>query len=600
MNRTWDYSGNISTKAICTLIRTALGKEKADIVIKNVNLVNVHSGEIQEKYDVAIKNGRIALTGRATHTVGNDTLVIDGTGKYLAPGFLDGHVHVESSMVTLIEFARAVLPHGTTGIVIDPHEIANVLGLKGVKTMLAGTKGNPLKVFITIPSCVPSAPDFETAGAVIGPEDVRKALTWKEVIGLGEVMNYPGVLECDRQVLAKIRATLEAGKIVEGHAAGILDEKLAAYASTGISSCHESTKTKDGVQRLRFGMYAMIREGSASRDLSEVIKCITKSRLNSRHAILVTDDRDAEMLTNLGHIDHVVKRAIEEGADPVTAIQMVTLNTAEHIGLSNILGSIAPHKIADLVILDDLEKVKVKTVIAEGQIVAKDGKMTVDLPSPRYPSYVKNSIHLKKRLDECDFEIKTRRKDGVVTANIIGIQEGTIVTKHLQERLKIEKEKIDISIERDIAKIAVVERHKMTGNIGLGFVHGMGLKKGAIATSIAHDSHNIIALGVNELDMKETVNAVAEAGGGFAVSRNGNVISLLPLPIAGLMSEEGIERVSERMVKLKRAVATLGCKKLSLIMSMSFLALPVIPEIRITDLGLVDTRRFCFINLIAQ
>lgn len=591
---------NESVQTICSLINTALGREKADIVIEHANLVNVDSGEVVENSDVAIKNYRVAITGRANQTIGNDTFVINGTGKYLVPGFLDGHVHVESAMVTLVEFARAILPHGTTGVFIDPHEIANVLGLKGFKLMLTETKKLPLKVFVTIPSCVPSAPNFETTGAEITLDDIKQALTWDEIVGLGEVMDFPGVLRCDTEILAKIQATLKAGKIVEGHADSLLGKNLAAYVSAGISSCHESTRTEDAVQRLRFGMYAMIREGSASRDLSKVVKCITRLGLDSRHALLVTDDTDPGTLISLGHIDHVVRRAIEEGTDPLVAVQMATINTAEHFGLSNILGSIAPGKIADLLILDDVQKIKVKTVIANGKIVAKDGKMLVDLPTPRYPSYVRNSMRLKRRLNAEDFEIKVQKADERVTVNVIGVQEGTIVTRRLQEMLEVQQGRIKVDVERDIAKIAVVERHKLTGNVGLGFVNGMSIRKGAIVSSVAHDSHNIIVIGENDHDMKTAVNAIADIGGGFAIVDNGKVISLLPLPIAGLMSEEPVEKLNEQIRELKKAIAVLGCSNPSLMMTMSFLALPVIPAIRITDRGLVDTHRFCFINLIVQ
>jgi adenine deaminase len=355
------------------LVGTALGRRKADLVIKGGNLVNVHSRELLEDVDIAVKKGRIALVGEAEHTIGNGTTVIDATGKYVAPGFLDGHVHVESSMVTLTQFARVVLPHGTTGVFIDPHEIANVFGLKGVKLMLDEARGLPLKVFVCVPSCVPAAPEFETAGAEITVRDVEEALTWDGVIGLGEVMNYPGVLQNDGKMHAEIEATFRANKVMEGHSSGLLNTELAAYASAGISSCHESTRKVEGVQKLRLGLCLMIREGSAWRDLAEVIRCVTEDKLDSRHVVLVTDDRHPETLMAEGHVDDVVRKAIEEGVDPLTAFQMATLNTAEHFGVDRDIGSIAPSKCADIVILDSLSEVSVDMVIADGIVVAQMG-----------------------------------------------------------------------------------------------------------------------------------------------------------------------------------------------------------------------------------
>ncbi|KPV64106.1 MAG: cryptic adenine deaminase [Candidatus Bathyarchaeota archaeon BA2] len=579
------------------LVATAMGKEKADLVVKSGTLVNVNSRELQENVDVAVKEGRIALVGKADHTIGNETRIINATGKYVVPGFLDGHVHVESSMVTLTQFARAVLPHGTTGVFIDPHEIANVFGLKGVKLMLDEARSLPLKVFVCVPSCVPAVPDFETVGAEITPADIEEALTWEGVIGLGEVMNYPGVLRGDEKVHEEIQVTLRANKVVEGHANSLLDKELAAYASAGMTSCHESTRKIDGVQRLRLGLYAMVREGSAWRDLAEVIKGVTEDGLDSRHVILVTDDRHPETLTNLGHMDHVVRRAIEEGVDPITAVQMATLNTAEHFGVSHDLGSIAPSKCADILILNDLSTVNVDTVIANGVIVAKKGRIVVDLVSAEYPDFIKRSIRLKRPLTATDFSIKAPIEEGKVKVRVIGVIEGKAVTRHLQEDMPVKNGEAQPSIEENIAKVAVVERHKRTGNIGLGFVKGFGFKEGAVASSVAHDSHNLLVVGMNDHDMAFAVNRLAEVGGGMIAVKNGEAIGMVELPIAGLMSDKPVEKVSEQVEKLQRAWVELGCTMTSPFMIMSLLALPVLPELRITDKGLVDTQRFQFVGL---
>jgi adenine deaminase len=582
------------------LVDTAMGRRKADLVIKDGNPVNVDSGELLEKVDVAVKKGRIALVGKADHTIGNETTVMNASGKYIVPGFLDGHVHVESSMVTVTQFARAVLPHGTTGVFMDPHEIANVFGLDGVKPMLDEARNLPLKVFTCVPSCVPAAPDLETAGAEITPADVEEALGWEGVIGLGEVMNYPGVLGGDEKMHEEIQVTLRANRVVEGHANSLLGKELVAYAAAGITSCHESTRKIDGVQRLRLGLYTMAREGSAWRDLAEVIKCVTEVGLDSRHVILVTDDRHPETLINLGHMDHVVRRAIEEGVDSITAVQMATLNTAEHFGVSRDVGSIAPGKCADILILNDLSRVNVDTVITDGVVVARKGRMVVDLVSAEYPDFVKRSVRLKRPLTATDFLIKAPIEEGKIKVRVIGVIEGKAVTRHLIEELPVKNGEVHPSIEENIAKVAVVERHKRTGNIGLGFVKGFGFKEGAVASSVAHDSHNLLVVGVNDHDMAFAVNRLAEVGGGMIAVREGEAVGMVELPIAGLMSDKPVEKVSEQVEKLQKAWVDLGCTMTSPFMTLSLLALPVLPELRVTDKGLVDTQKFRLVSLLGQ
>ena len=579
------------------LVDTALGREKADLVIKGSNLVNVNSRELLENVDVAIKNGRIALIGEADDMIGNETTIIKAADKYLVPGFLDGHVHVESSMVTLTQFARAVLPHGTSGVFIDPHEIANVFGLRGVRLMLDESRNLPLKVFVCIPSCVPAAPNFETAGAEITPADVEEALEWDGVIGLGEVMNYPGVLQGDEKVHEEIRVTLRANKLVEGHANGLLNTDLSAYAAAGISSCHESTRKVDGVQRLRLGLYAMVREGSAWRDVAEVIKCVTEQGLDSRHVCLVTDDTDPETLVTIGHMDHVVRRAIEEGVDPVVAVQMATLNTAEHFGVSRDVGSIAPGKCADILILDDLSRVGVDVTITDGLVVAETGRLLVDLVSPEHPEFVRGSVRLRRPLEAEDFVVSAPIEGGRVLVRVIGVVEAKAVTRHLREELRVEGWRVLPSVEKNVAKVAVVERHKLTGNVSLGFVKGFGFKNGAVASSVAHDSHNLLVVGMSDGDMAFAVDRLAEVGGGMIAVKNGKTIGIVGLPIAGLMSEEPVQEVCKQVRRLQAAWVELGCTTMSPFMTMSLLALPVLPELRITDRGLVDTQKFQFVDL---
>jgi adenine deaminase len=579
------------------LVDVALGRIKADLVIKNGVLVNVNSGEVLDGMDVAVKGDRIALIGDANHCIGPDTKVYDAGGKYLVPGFLDAHVHVESSMVTLTEFARAVLPRGTTTVFIDPHEIANVLGLEGVKLMLQEAENLPLKVFVTVPSCVPANPLFETAGAVLGPREIEEALSWNGVIALGEMMNYPGVLAGDEEVHAKIAAALRTGKLVEGHDAGLLGRELAAYSAAGITSSHELTTKRDAIERLRLGMYAYMREGSAWLDVAETVKAITEAGLDSRHACLVTDDREPESLIKQGHMDHVVRRAIEEGVDPVTAIQMATLNPAEHYEVAREIGSIAPARFADILVISNLSKVKVEAVFADGKLIAKDGRMLVDLPRPSYPENATRSVRLKRRLEPWDFEIRAPIEKGEVKVRIIEAIEGNVLTRHIVDRLEVRGGIVLPDPDRWIYELAVVERHKGTGNIGLGFVKGFGFRIGAIATTVAHDSHNIIVLGCNREDMALAVNRLAELGGGIITVKDGEVLSAVELPIAGLMSTEPIEVVAKKLEKMYETWRKLGCEWVSPFMTISLLALDVLPELRLTDKGLLDTVNFKFVSL---
>jgi adenine deaminase len=573
-----------------SLVNVALGKAPADLVLMGGKLVNVETAEIESKVDIAIKGDRIALVGDAKHCVGAETRVIDARGKYILPGLLDAHVHIESSMLTVTQFARAVLPHGTTGVFIDPHEIANVLGMLGVKFMLDEGDRLPLKVFVTLPSCVPSAPGLETSGTEIGLRDILEGLRWRRVVALGEVMNYSGVLAGDKKMRDEISATLDAQKVVEGHAPGLLGKELAAYIAAGVRSDHESLTSGEAVQKLRLGMALEIREGSAAKNLAALVKPIIKFKLDTRHCLLATDDCHPEDLMKEGHIDHVVRRAIEEGIDPIKAIQMATLNTAEHFELDRDIGSISPGKIADVVIVKDLEKFNIERVIANGKIVAERGKLKVALLIRRAPSFAKKTMKLKRRVNAEDFEV-IAKKAGKVKARVIGIAEGQIVTSQHIERLETRDGVVLPDAKHDIANVAVVERHRATGNIGLGFVRGFGIRRGAIASSVGHDAHNITVVGVNNEDMATTVNTIASIGGGQVVVSRGEVLARVGLPIAGLMSDKPVEVVAAQLEKLHRAARGLGIKLKSPFMQMAFLPLAVIPELRITDKGLVDVKR---------
>ncbi|MHA1506080.1 MAG: adenine deaminase [Candidatus Asgardarchaeia archaeon] len=578
-----------------TLIGVALGREKADFVIRNGTLLNVYTGEIVENVNVVIKGDRIAHVGRnIDHSIGNETMVIDIKGLYLVPGFIDAHVHIESSMLMPSEFARAVLPHGTTTVFADPHEIANVLGLKGIRLMLEDSKGIPLKVYITVPSCVPaSIPDFETAAASIGPEEVEEVLGWERVVALGEMMNYPGVLMGDAKVHGEIEVTLKKGKVVEGHYADPnVDEKLSAYVAAGITSCHESTRRIDALEKARRGMWAFIREGSAWHDLAEVIKAVTERRIDTRRFALVTDDRHPEDLISEGHMDHVVRRAIEEGVDPITAVQMATLNPAEHYGMSLHIGGIAPGRFADILIVDDLAKMNIRRVIANGKIVAENGKMLWKIRRKEVPSWAKNTMNVGRILKPEDFVIRAPIESGKIKVRVVEVIEAKVTTKHRIEEVKVKNHEVKADVERDLAKVAVIERHHASGNIGLGFVKGFGFKEGAIGSTVAHDSHNLLVAGMNDEDMAFAANKLIEVGGGMIVVSKKKVLGLVELPVGGLMSEEEVEVVSEKVRKLDEAWRIVGKTMVSPFMTMSLLPLSVLPELRITDKGIIDTVEF--------
>ncbi|MEM2741098.1 MAG: adenine deaminase [Nitrososphaeria archaeon] len=580
------------------LIDVAMGRLKADIVLKNANLVNVCTGEIIEA-DVAIKGERIAFVGEASHTIGDTTKVFDLNGKYVCPGFLDGHVHVESAMVTISQFARGVLPHGTTGVFIDPHEIANVLGVDGVKIMIDEGQHVPLRVYVTVPSCVPASfPEFETAGAEIGPKEVEELMKYKNVVALGEMMNYPGIIYKDKKMLDEVKVTLKNGKVVEGHFYGNIME-LNAYISAGISSSHESTSKEIGLAKARLGMYVMIREGSAWKDLKEVIKIVTEERIDSRRVCLVSDDRHPDDIVYEGHLDHILNRAIEEGVDPVKAIQMVTINTAEHFNVDNEIGIIAPGKLADILVLDNINPLKVSMTFVGGKLIAKDGNMLEKVSEYSYPLHVKETVKLKRPLTPNDFKIYAPYDTEKIKVNVIEVIEGSVLTrKHILEVPVINNEIIQ-NLDRDILKVATIERHKGSGEIGIGLVTGFKFKSGAVASTVAHDSHNLLVVGTNDKDMAYACNKLAEVGGGMIAVDKENVLALVKLPIAGLISDEPIENVCAQVKSLSDAWKKLGCTMINPFMTMSLLALSVLPEIRITNKGLIDTVNFKKINIFA-
>lgn len=572
------------------LVDTALGRVEADLVLRDGLLINVFTCEVLEHIDVAVKGRRIAFVGKLGGDVGS-ARVVDVGGSYLTPGLIDAHVHIESSMLTVTNFAKAVLPYGTTSVMVDPHEIANVLGLKGVRLMAREAEHLPLKVFIQIPSCVPSAPNLETVGAEVGLDDVRVGLRWRGVVGLGEVMNYLGVLANEAKIVNEIKEAIKARKVVEGHCPKLGGRGLNAYVAAGVESDHESSGGFEGLEKLRLGLALEIREGSVMRNLKELISFILKAGIDTRRCLLATDDRHPEDLVKEGHMNFVLRRAIEEGVDPVEALQMASLNIAEHFNIDKDVGSVAPGRVADILVVKDLYRFDVEMVVADGAIVASGGKLLISLKAFKYPAYAKRTINLKRLLKPDDFNILAPIHKGFAEANIIHLT-GDGGKRRVVEDVEVMDGRALVDVRRDLLKIAVVERYGKTGNIGKGFVKGFGIKHGALASSVAHDSHNIITVGASDEEMASAVNQVAKMQGGLVVVKEGRVMASLKLPIAGLLSEDGVEAVAEKHEKLVEASRSLGSKLKSPFMNLSMLALPVIPEISITDIGLIDVTQF--------
>lgn len=589
------------------LVAVAMGRKHADTVICNGRWVNVHSGEILPGTDVAIIGGRIAYVGPdASHTIGPNTRLIEAKQRYLVPGLCDAHMHVESGMVTVTEFARAVIPHGTTSMFIDPHEIANVLGLPGVRLMHDEAATLPINIYVQMPSCVPSAPGLETPGASIGPDEVAEAMTWPGIIGLGEMMNFPGVFMGDDKMHAEMAATLRAGKVIGGHyASPDLGRAFHGYVAGGPADDHEGTRLEDAVARVRQGMKAMLRLGSAWHDVAAQVKAITEMGLDSRNFILCTDDSHSGTLVGEGHMDRVVRHAIAQGLRPMTAIQMATLNTALHFGVEGDIGSITPGRRADIIISSDLVDLPVEMVISGGELLAEDGSILIDIPAYVYPDFARNSVKPGRRLEAADFVAPSPAANGrqpaTVRTRVIGVIENQAPTQALECDLPVLNGQIDMDEKQDVCRIALVERHRRTGEVTNGFVSGFGFNVPcAVASTVAHDSHHMIVVGTDAADMARAANRLAEVGGGVVVFREGRQIALVELPIAGLMSDERAEVVAAKADRMVEAFAECGCMLHNAYMQLSLLALVVIPELRISDKGIVDVRSFEVVGLVVE
>ncbi len=557
--------------------------------------MNVHTRETLDSHDLAIVDGRFAYCGPdASHCVGAETQEIEADGMYMVPGLCDGHMHIESGMLTPAEFARAVIPHGTTTMFTDPHEIANVLGLRGVRLMHDEAMLQPINIFTQMPSCAPSAPGLETTGFEISPEDVAEAMSWPGIIGLGEMMNFPGVIAGDARMLEEIAATQKAGKTVGGHyASPDLGPAFHAYAAGGPSDDHEGTREVDAVTRLRQGMRAMLRLGSAWYDVEKQITAVTERKLDPRGVVLCTDDCHSGTLVNDGHMNRVVRHAIECGCEPLVALQMATINTATHFGLERELGSISPGRRADLILTSCLHTLPMHRVVAKGETVALEGEIRVDCPHLDWPTDTRNTIRLGKSLEAEDFVVHARNGTEKVSVKVIGVEENQAPTKALTAELRVSGGVVNSDLAKDICQIALVERHRATGGVTNGFVSGFGYKgRMAMASTVAHDSHHMIVVGTSHEDMARAANRLGEVGGGITVWRDALELALVELPIAGLMSDEPAPVVAAKAERMANAMRACGCRLNNAFMQHSLLALVVIPELRISDIGLVDVTKF--------
>ena len=562
---------------IKSLIAVAAGRVKARLVFKDINVVNVFTGEILQA-DVALHEGYIAGVGTYA---GEEELGLEG--KFLCPGFIDAHLHLESAMVTPGELARGIVPRGTTGVIADPHEIANVKGLAGLEYLLAGTAALPLDVYLMLPSCVPATP-FENSGSILEAEDLAKLIAHPRVLGLGELMDFEGVVAAQDAVVAKIALCQAAGKYIDGHAPGLSGKRLNAYLAAGVRTDHECVTPEEALEKLRLGLYILLREGSAAKNLVDLLPALNVYSRN--RCLFCTDDRHPEDILNEGHLDNNIRLAVKNGLDPVTAIQMATINVANCYGLERV-GGIAPGYVADVLVLDDLESVQVDRVYKEGRLVAEKGRALFEVVSPD-DGNMRRSINIKKLSPE-SFALKI----GDAPVRIMGLVPHSLLTKNIISRVDLRDGRYYTPEGEELLKIAVVERHRATGNIGLGLVAGLGLKGGAIASSVAHDSHNIVVVGDNDEDMRYAVEKLQALEGGVVLVSREEVVRCVSLPLAGLMSDRPLAEVQRALAELLSAARARGVySHFDPFMTLSFLALPVIPELKITDRGLFDVQQF--------
>ncbi len=574
------------------LIDVSLGKLKAELAITNGNLVDVHSGSIFQG-GVAVYGKRIACIGEVSHTIGDSTKVLNAKGNYIIPGLIDAHIHVESSLVGVREFSRVVLPHGTTSIVVDPHEIVNVLGATGIRLFLEEREGTPLRVFPLIPSLIPN-PEYDTFGASLSLKDAEAFLDTPNVLGAAEA-SWADIVNKNMDVLNRLDLARARHKVLDGHLAGCSGKELNAAVAFGLGSDHESVFESEMLEKLRTGVHVMMREGSAAKNLLALLEPV-KRGIETRNISVCTDDVNISDLVYQGHIDHIIRKIIGEGIDPVKAIQMATVNTARYFKLDRKLGSITPGKVADIVIVDNLRNFQSKKVIVDGKLIASDGRLLVEIKPFEYPAMAKQTIKIKKPITARDLMMKCEKGKDKVEVRAIEPIDGQILTKHVVEELKVKDGYVVPDTARGVVPICVIERHKGTGAIGKAFAKGFGIQSGAIISTVAHDAHNIIVIGANYDDMADAVNLVASSQGGFGVVKDGKVLGMMELPIAGLMSDANAYVAKQNMDDVIRAAKSISITFEEPHMTLSFLALIYIPELRLTDKGLYDVLASKFVS----
>lgn len=572
-----------------TLIEAALGRHPLDLIIRNIQLVNVYTGHI-ESTALGIKNGRIvALDAQELEAV--DTF--DGGGQYAIPAFIDTHIHVDSTLVVPENLAELIVPGGTLTLLADPMEIANVAGFEGMRALLHSMAKLPYRILIEVSSRVPTAPGLETAGGELDLEAVKRVLHWEECIALGE-LDPSKVLGLRDEYLAKVEAAHALNKIANGHAAGLMGRELMAYACGGLADDHEAVNYEEALARLRIGMPVLVRDGSTERNLEPIISGVVRDGLDTRHLMFCTDDKHPDDIRNEGHIDYLVNRAIELGLPPIQAIQMASLNAALHFRLDHQIGSLTPGRWADVLLVESLDRIAPSHVFYKGQLVAQRGKLAVAPPPPDYPDWIRQTVTVRRGKQAADF---TLAAEGAAAAvRVIELYPDQIINEIGQAALTVVNGCVLPDIEQDVLKLAVVERHGKNGNIGVSFVRGFGLRRGALASSVAHDHHNIIVAGTNDRDMAVCVSAIEAMQGGLVVAADGEVLGQLPLPVGGLLSEEPAHHVIEQLERITAIAHDLGCKLPAPFMTISFISLPTVPELGLTDMGLVSVRKHALIS----
>ena len=581
---------------IKSTIETGLGMHVCDLKIENVKLVNVFSGEVYPT-NIYIKNKRIVSIDPSADLEAKK--VLDGNGQYALPGLIDAHMHFESTMLSPEALASVVVPQGTTTMCADLMEIANVAGEEGLRAMLQSMNRLPYRMLIEVSSRVPTAPGLETTGAVLGAEEVANIMEWEESVSLGE-LDPSKILFVKDEYIKKVADTLAKRKLVNGHAIGRLGQELNVYASSGISDDHECVNTNEMIERLKVGMKVFIREGSSERNVDELIQGVIEHELDTSNLMFCTDDKHAREIQVEGHINYNVSRAVELGLDPMKAIQIATVNSAKHFRMEDEIGSITPGRLADIILVEDWREVKPTVVIFEGNVVAENGNLLEECKVEEYPDWLKHTVTLKNPITAESFAALSKKQDGSTKIHLIDMIPRQIINHHMLEEMQVKNGKIQVNIEKDILKLAVVERYGKNGNVGVGFVRGFELKKGALAYSMSHDHHNIVVVGTNDEDMALAVNEVARLNGGLSVTCGGKILNSMELPIGGLMSEKPAEEVMAQLDILNADAKALGCGMDAPFMSLSFISLPTVPDLGLTDLGLVDVLEHKLIPLEAE